>query len=175
MSDETYGLMLSAFMLAYTVMNGVSGPLLDRLGTRLGYALCMAWWSTAGLLHALAVGPDHAWACFAFCWAWARRATGRPPSRWWPNGFPSASGRWPRAFSTAGRPWAAIVAPPLVAWLVLRLRLAARLSSLVGVSGYLWLTGWWLVYYTPPHVRREATARPATPWRLLAHAVPVHA
>ena len=24
-------------MLAYTVMNGVSGPLLDRLGTKLGY------------------------------------------------------------------------------------------------------------------------------------------
>jgi ACS family hexuronate transporter-like MFS transporter len=36
MSDETYGLILAAFMLAYTIMNGVSGPLLDRLGTRLG-------------------------------------------------------------------------------------------------------------------------------------------
>ncbi|MCX7826829.1 MAG: MFS transporter, partial [Verrucomicrobiae bacterium] len=57
MSAEAYGLVLSAFMLAYTVMNGVSGPLIDRLGTRLGYAVCMAWWSTAGALHALAVGP----------------------------------------------------------------------------------------------------------------------
>ena len=28
-------------------MNGVSGPLIDRLGTRLGYALCIAWWSAA--------------------------------------------------------------------------------------------------------------------------------
>jgi ACS family hexuronate transporter-like MFS transporter len=57
MSDETYGLILSAFMLAYTVMNGVSGPLIDRIGTKLGYGLCMAWWSTAGMLHALATGP----------------------------------------------------------------------------------------------------------------------
>ena len=43
MSNEAYGYVLSAFMLAYTISNGVSGLLLDRLGTRLGYALCMAW------------------------------------------------------------------------------------------------------------------------------------
>ena len=42
MTDETYGLILSAFMLAYTVMNGISGPLLDRVGTRVGYAFSMA-------------------------------------------------------------------------------------------------------------------------------------
>ena len=36
MSNEAYGYVLSAFMLAYTVSNGVSGLLLDRLGTRLG-------------------------------------------------------------------------------------------------------------------------------------------
>ncbi len=53
MSNEAYGYVLSAFMLAYTVSNGISGPLLDRLGSRIGYALCMAWWSTAGILHAL--------------------------------------------------------------------------------------------------------------------------
>src|SRR3954467_10616713 len=55
MSNEDYGFVLSAFMLAYTISNGISGPLLDRLGTRLGYAVCMAWWSTAGVLHALAI------------------------------------------------------------------------------------------------------------------------
>lgn len=42
MSNEAYGYVLSAFMLAYTVSNGLSGPLLDRVGTRLGYAICMA-------------------------------------------------------------------------------------------------------------------------------------
>src|SRR3712207_4770673 len=56
MSNEEYGYVLSAFMLAYTLSNGLSGPLLDRIGTRIGYAICMAWWSTAGILHALASG-----------------------------------------------------------------------------------------------------------------------
>jgi ACS family hexuronate transporter-like MFS transporter len=36
-----------AFLLAYTLGNGVSGSVIDRLGTRLGYALCMVWWSVA--------------------------------------------------------------------------------------------------------------------------------
>ena len=34
MSNVTYSRIVFAFMLAYTVMNGVSGPLIDRLGTR---------------------------------------------------------------------------------------------------------------------------------------------
>lgn len=37
--DETYGLIVSAFMLAFTVMNGFSGPLLDRIGIHCGHTL----------------------------------------------------------------------------------------------------------------------------------------
>src|SRR2546421_12762187 len=57
MNNETYGLVISAFMLAYTVSNGISGVVIDRIGTRLGYALSMAIWSAAGMLHVLAIGP----------------------------------------------------------------------------------------------------------------------
>jgi MFS family permease len=46
-----------AAIFAYTVSNGLSGPLLDRFGTRIGYAGCMAWWSTAGIVHDLVTGP----------------------------------------------------------------------------------------------------------------------
>ena len=49
MSNTEYSRVVFAFMLAYTIMNGVSGPLIDRLGTRLGYALCIAWWSAAAV------------------------------------------------------------------------------------------------------------------------------
>src|SRR5579863_7181385 len=56
MSNVAYSRIIFGFMLAYTIMNGVSGPLIDRLGTRIGYALTMAWWSAADMLHALATG-----------------------------------------------------------------------------------------------------------------------
>src|ERR1700730_4115603 len=56
MSNVVYSRVVFAFLLAYTIMNGASGPIIDRLGTRLGYALCMIWWSAAAVLHALARG-----------------------------------------------------------------------------------------------------------------------
>jgi ACS family hexuronate transporter-like MFS transporter len=43
MSNAAYSWMLFAFMLADTLMNGPSGPLIDRRGTKLGYALRIAW------------------------------------------------------------------------------------------------------------------------------------
>ena len=44
MSNVDYSRVVSAFLFAYTIMNGLSGPMIDRLGTRLGYGLCVAWW-----------------------------------------------------------------------------------------------------------------------------------
>ena len=43
MDRQSYSHVVFAFMLAYTIGNGISGPLLDRLGTRLGFALTMGW------------------------------------------------------------------------------------------------------------------------------------
>ena len=54
MTNQDYGRIVFAFMLAYTIMNAVSGPLIDRLGTKAGYALTVAWWSAAEILHAFA-------------------------------------------------------------------------------------------------------------------------
>src|SRR5580658_6717077 len=57
LTDKAYGYIGAAFMLAYAISNGLSGPFIDRVGTRLGYACCMVWWSLAGILHAFASGP----------------------------------------------------------------------------------------------------------------------
>jgi ACS family hexuronate transporter-like MFS transporter len=142
MSNEAYGYVLSAFMLAYTVSNGLSGPILDRLGTRLGYARCMVWWSTAGILHALATGP---WSLAGF-----RFLLGM-----------GEAGNWP-----AGAAIGAIVAPSLVTWLMLQFGWPTAFIC-VGITGYVWLIGWWFVYYTPTTVYAETAAKPGTPWRLL--------
>src|SRR5580704_2087355 len=56
MSNVAYSRVVFAFLLAYTLGNGIFGPVIDRLGTKLGYALCMVWWSVAALLHGFATG-----------------------------------------------------------------------------------------------------------------------
>jgi ACS family hexuronate transporter-like MFS transporter len=165
MSNEDYGYVLAAFMLAYTVSNGLSGPMLDRLGTRIGYALCMAWWSTAGILHALATGP---WTLAGF-----RFLLGVGEAGNWPAGAKLVSEWFPgheRAFAAgifnSGAAIGAIVAPPLVTWLMLTWNWQTAFVA-VGLSGYIWLVAWWLVYYTPESVSLAARTTEMRPWRLM--------
>ena len=55
--DDAFGYIGAAFFIAYALSNAFSGLLIDKLGTRIGYSLCMAFWTTAGLVHAFAVTP----------------------------------------------------------------------------------------------------------------------
>ena len=41
MSNEGYSRVVSAFLFAYTIMNGLSGPMIDRLGR--AWATACAW------------------------------------------------------------------------------------------------------------------------------------
>jgi MFS transporter, ACS family, hexuronate transporter len=165
MSNEDYGYVLSAFMLAYTISNGLSGPMLDRLGTRVGYALCMAWWSTAGILHALAVGP---WSLAGF-----RFLLGMGEAGNWPAGaklvsewFPANERALAAGIFNSGAAIGAIIAPPLVTWLVLTWDWQTAFV-VVGLAGYAWLVGWWLVFYTPETTRINVERRPIASWRLM--------
>ena len=55
-SAGSYSQIIFAFMLAYTLMNGVSGRFLDWIGSKAGYSLIIAWWSGAEILHAFSGG-----------------------------------------------------------------------------------------------------------------------
>jgi len=164
MSNVVYSRVVFAFLLAYTIMNGVSGPLLDRLGTRLGYALSMAWWSAAAVLHAFATGP---WSLGLF-----RFLLGMGEAGNWPGGvkvvaewFPVRERALASGIFNSGSAVGAILAPPLVAWIVLEWGWP-QAFVLVGVSGFLWLLVWWLVYHTPAEVEREMAGPRLPAWRL---------
>ena len=55
-SESDYGWIVFAFQLAYALMLTVAGLVMDWLGTKLGYALSITWWSIAAMAHALARG-----------------------------------------------------------------------------------------------------------------------
>jgi len=165
MTHTTYAHIVFAFMLAYTIMNGISGPLLDRLGTRLGYALSIAWWSAAAVLHALARG---AWSLGIY-----RFLLGMGEAGNWPAGvkvvaewFPVSERALASGIFNSGSSIGAVIAAPLIAWVVLQLGWPSAFA-LVGGSGFLWLILWWSVYRTPPEVCKETAARPAPALSLL--------
>jgi ACS family hexuronate transporter-like MFS transporter len=120
MSNVEYSRVLFGFLLAYTIMNGVSGPLIDRLGTRLGYAVCIAWWSVAAVLHAFARG--------ALSLGIFRFLLGMGEAGNWPGGvkvvaewFPERERALASGIFNSGSAAGAIVAPPLVALILLKL------------------------------------------------------
>lgn len=56
-TDLQYGYIGSAFALCYAAGQCLSGRMLDRIGTRIGYALALAGWSIVAMFHAAASGP----------------------------------------------------------------------------------------------------------------------
>jgi len=79
--------------------------------------------------------------------------------------FPARERALAAGIFNSGAAIGAIVAPPLVSWLVLQFSWQDAFI-LVGMVGYVWLIGWCSIYYTPTMVRKETTAKPPAPWRL---------
>lgn len=157
LSEAAYGYVTSAFMLAYTLMNGLSGPFIDWVGTRLGYACCMLWWSLAGMLHALARGPVSL-GCFRFL-------LGAGEAGNWPAGaklvgewFPPQERALASGIFNSGASVGAVISTPIIAWLVLRRGWQSAFIAM-GMLGLLWLAGWALLARTPPGLGNEAPSR----------------
>lgn len=167
MSDVVYSRVVSAFMLAYTISNGISGPLIDRLGTRLGYAVCIAWWSAASVLHAFVRG---AWSLGIF-----RFLLGIGEAGNWPAGvkvvaewFPENERALACGIFNSGSSVGAIFAPPLVAFIVIQFGWQWAFLA-IGLLGFLWLIFWWPVYHTPAAAVQAVTEKPPSASSLFRH------
>jgi ACS family hexuronate transporter-like MFS transporter len=163
--DDAFGYIATAFFIGYMLSNLVSGFVIDKLGTRLGYSLCMAFWTTASLLHALARLPFH----FGIC----RFLLGIGEAGNWPAAIKLTS-EWfpPEERSTAigifnsGAAMGAIVAPPLIAFLGMNYGWQTTFV-VIGILGYLWVAGFWFTYYTPERSIKESRARIIPPVKLI--------
>jgi MFS transporter, ACS family, hexuronate transporter len=163
MSNTEYSRVVFAFMLAYTISNGVSGSIIDRLGTRLGYALCIGWWSVAALLHAFSRG--------AVSLGVARFLLGIGEAGNWPGGvkvvaewFPEQERALASGIFNSGSAVGAILAPPVVAYILLSFGWPAAFLA-VGVLGFVWLAFWWPTYRTP--ATPDIAPPPTVPFRQL--------
>lgn len=147
MTNQDYGRIVFAFMLAYTIMNAISGPLIDRVGTKAGYALTVAWWSAAEVLHSFASGPIGLGAC--------RFLLGLGEAGNWPAGvklvaewFPTEERALASGIFNSGSAVGALIAAPLVVWILLRYNWQTAFSTIGGL-GFLWLAVWLWIYRAP--------------------------
>ena len=116
LSDEHFGYIGTAFFLGYLVSNYFSGILIDKWGTRVGYSVCMAFWSTAAILQSFARLPLH--------FGIVRSLLGIGEAGNWPAAI-KLTGEWftdeERSIATgifnSGAAVGAMITPPLIAWL----------------------------------------------------------
>ena len=119
-NDVDYGNLVFAFQTAYALGMIFVGRLIDRLGTRMGYAVAMVFWSLASMAHAAA----NSFVTFAL----ARAALGFGEAGVFPASIKSVAEWFPkkeRALATgifnAGTNIGAIITPLIVPWIAVHL------------------------------------------------------
>ena len=146
-NEVDYAKLVEAFQIAYAAGMLAMGWVVDRLGTRLGYALAMVFWSVASMGTALANSLSG--------FAMSRYALGF----WEPAVFPAsikAVAEWfprkERALATgifnAGTNVGAMLAPVAVSWISVRWGWRGSFVG-VGALGFIWLILWLLIYRKP--------------------------
>ena len=151
LNEQDYAQIVTLFMLAYAVMYAGSGYVVDRLGTRRGFAVFIGTWSLAQMLHGLTRGKWSLAGCRVLLglsepgnWPAAAKAIGE-----W---FPPAQRALGVGIFNAGSSLGSALAQPAVAFLTLHYgwRFAFVFTGGVGLT---WLL-LWLVLYQPPHRNR---------------------
>ena len=147
LTNQRSSALQSAFLLSYALMYVGGGKLVDALGTRIGFAVIMAFWSLANASHALATS-------FAMLMT-SRFVLGLGEG----GGFPAATRAVAEWFAVkdratamgiinAGTSVGAVSAPPLIA-VVLSYAGWRWIFVATGGLGLLW-TWWWISSYFPP-------------------------
>ena len=163
-TNQDFAWIVIAFRLSYTVMQAVSGRLLDRFGTRNGLSLAVLWYSTIAMLTAGACG-------FAsFCGL--RFLLGAGEAANWPAAtkavsewFPRRERGWAVALFDSGSSVGAALATVIVPLLYLYFGSWRPAFLITGALGFVWLI-LWRRHYHPPDVHPrlgEAERRRSSP------------
>jgi ACS family hexuronate transporter-like MFS transporter len=146
-SDIQYGHLVTVFQMAYAAGMLCVGRLMDRLGTRLGYAAAMVFWSLASMAHAAAnsfLSFLIARASLGFGEAGVFPASIKTIAEW----FPKRERALATGIFNAGTSVGAMITPWLVPWVTGRW--GWRWSFLItGALGFVWLVFWLAIYRKP--------------------------
>ncbi|KUO60219.1 MAG: MFS transporter [Ignavibacteriaceae bacterium] len=146
-NEIEYGYIVTAFQAAYAIGLVVIGRVIDKIGTKMGYAIAIFGWSFAAMGHAFAKS--------IMGFATARFSLGLFEAGNFPAAIKTVAEWFPkkeRALATgifnAGSNVGAVVAPLVVPWIALTWGWQEAFVF-TGAIGFLWLIAWWFIYERP--------------------------
>ena len=157
-NNETFALLIIAFRVGYA-LQAASGRFLDRVGTRTGLSLTVAFYSIVAMLTSLAAG----FRSFAFF----RFLLGAGESANWPGAtkavaewFPKRESGWAVALFDSGSSIGGAVAASLALWIYFRFGDWRPAFVVAGALGFVWLLLFrWLYRRPEEHPRLSAEER----------------
>jgi MFS transporter, ACS family, hexuronate transporter len=155
-TEAQYGHLVTAFQAAYAIGLLVFGRLIDRLGTKRGYAFSVAFWSVAAAAHALSRS--------VFGFGVARFGLGLGEAGNFPAAvkavaewFPKRERALANGIFNSGANVGAVLAPVTVPWITHHWGWPAAFIAL-GALGFIWLAAWAWLYDAPEKSRRVSAA-----------------
>jgi len=177
-SEIGYGRIIVSFQVAYGLSLVFIGKWIDRLGTRVGFALAVSFWSISAIAHAAATS--------IFQFGLARFSLGIGEAGSFPASIKAVAEWFPkkeRALATglfnSGSNVGAILAPLLVRWLTGRFGWRVAFIG-TGALGIAWIVAWIALYHRPEESRLvspkevayirsdpETVTTTAVPWSIM--------
>jgi MFS transporter, ACS family, hexuronate transporter len=151
-SNEQFGAVNSAFQGAYAVGGLIFGYLVDRLGTKIGYAISITGWSLAAMGHALVTsvgGFFVARMCLGISEAGNFPSSIKTVALW----FPKKERTLATSLFNSGSNFGPIIAPIVIPWIALTW--GWQMAFIVaGIAGLIWLAFWFPLYQVPERQKR---------------------
>jgi len=155
-TETDYSSVVIAFQIAYAIGLLGFGRIIDKIGTKLGYALSLTVWSFAAIAHAFAKTT--------FGFGVARAALGLSEAGNFPAAIKAVAEWFPkkeRALATgifnSGTNVGAIIAPIAVPWIAVKWGWQEAFI-ITGAIGLIWLVFWFIFYEIPSKQKRLSKA-----------------
>jgi ACS family hexuronate transporter-like MFS transporter len=155
-TETDYAHIVMAFLVAYMLMQPLTGWVVDRIGVRIGFAAAVVLWSLACMGHALAQGV-RSFILVRFLLGASEAANFPAGIRAVGQWFPPAERSGATGIFAAGGSLGAIIAPPAIAFLILHFGWQA-VFVVTGAGSLLWLIPWLWLYRDPERHPRLAKA-----------------
>lgn len=159
-TNSDFARIVIAFRIAYALFQSLAGRWLDRLGTRRGLMLAVAWYSAAAMLTSTARGWK-SFALFRFLLGCGEAANWPAAAKAVAEWFPKTERGLAVALYDSGSAVGGAVAPSLVVWLRQSFGSWRPAFLITGMLGFLWLLAWRALYYPPQRHPRLGEAERA--------------